>query len=65
MRGFLASMMRSAARFQRHHAARMCGKEVEQLAAREPAAEHRPPGRISPVRVENMLGDVQADRGNL
>jgi hypothetical protein len=40
-------------------------EEVEQLATRETATEHRPASSISSVRMENLLGDIQPDRGNL
>ena len=39
-------------------------KEVEQLAARESAAEHRSPSGISSVHVKNLLGDILPDSGS-
>jgi hypothetical protein len=57
--------MRTAACLQRHNATRMPGEKVEQLATGQPAAEHRPSALIGTVRVENTLGDIQPDCGNL
>jgi hypothetical protein len=58
-------MVRTAARFQRYQTTRVAEEEVEQLAARQPPAKHGTSGRIRSVRVENMLGDIQTDRGSL
>ncbi|MFZ3485510.1 hypothetical protein [Sphingomonas sp. 3-13AW] len=43
----------------------MTCKEVEQLAAREPTTEHRSTRSITSMRMEDMLGDIQTDCGNL
>jgi hypothetical protein len=58
-------VMRTAARLQRNQAARMSRKEVEEFAPRKLAAEDRPPGAVRTMRVENLLSDIQPDRGNL
>jgi len=39
-------------------------EEVQQLASADPPAENRLAALISTVRVKNMLGDIQANRGN-
>jgi hypothetical protein len=51
-------MMRPATRLQRNQGAWVRRKEVEQLTARELAAEHRSPGAVRTVRMENVLCDV-------
>jgi hypothetical protein len=40
-------------------------EEAKQLAARDLAAKHRSTCSISAMRVENMLGDIETDRGNI
>jgi len=62
---FASPVMRAAARLQCHQTARVSSEEVEQLAARDLPTEHGTPRRIRSVRVKNMLGDIQPDRGNL
>jgi hypothetical protein len=57
--------MRPAACLQRNQAAWVSLEEVEQLAARELSAKHRSPSAIRTVRMENVLCDIQPDRGNL
>ena len=50
---------------QRDDAPRLRCKELQQLAARDFAAEHRSAAGVRAVRVRNMLGDIQLDSGNL
>ena len=58
-------VMRPATCFQRYQAARVRGEEVERLATREPTAEHRSTNRICPMRMGNMLDNIQPDRDGL
>jgi hypothetical protein len=62
---FSRLVMRTTTLLQRHQAPRVGSEKVEQLASREPATEHRSTSSISSVRVENLLGDIQPDRGSL
>nr|WP_258047760.1 hypothetical protein [Sphingomonas citri] len=62
---FSRLVMRTTTRLQRHQAPRVGSEKVEQLASREPATGHRSTSSISSVRVENLLGEIQPDRGSL
>jgi hypothetical protein len=59
-----APMMRARTRLQRNNAARLCSEERDQLLTRDAATEQWRAGRIGPVRVKDLLCDIQADGGN-
>jgi hypothetical protein len=50
---------------QRHDAPWLLCEECQQPHAADPFAERHAPALIDTVRVKNMLGDIQPDRGNL
>lgn len=57
--------MRAAARFERNHARRLTGEEVQQLAPRQLPTEHHRTALVGAVRMKNVLGDIQTDCDNL
>jgi hypothetical protein len=52
-------------RLQPHPAGRQLGKERQHLRASQRPAHHYRPGRIHPVHLEDLLGDVYAHHANL
>jgi hypothetical protein len=58
-------MMGATARFERHHTGWLTGEELEQFASRQPATENHRTPHVSAMRMENVLGDIQTDCGNL
>jgi hypothetical protein len=58
-------VMRSTTCLQRHRATRLRREEIQQLSSADPFAEYRSTPFIRPVRVKNMLGDIQTDYANL
>ena len=50
---------------QADQAGRQVGEELEHLLARQPAPEHRPTLGVGAVHLEQVLGEVEADRGDL
>jgi hypothetical protein len=58
-------MMRRAARLDADQARRQLGKKWQHLRAPKRLANHSLTGRINAVDLKNVLGQVEADRGNL
>jgi hypothetical protein len=56
--------MSTAACFERDHATRLRHEEFQQLPTTDPLAENDVPALIRPMRVENILRDIQTDCGN-
>jgi hypothetical protein len=59
-----STTMRSGTSLHRYRATWLCGKEREQLLTRDATTERRSARRICPVRMENLLCDIQTDRAN-
>jgi hypothetical protein len=58
-------MMGATARLERYYAYRLTCEELEQLCSRQLAAENHRTPLVSAMRMENVLGDIQTDCGNL
>jgi len=48
-----------------HKAPQQCLEELEHLAAPELLPNHNLLGRVDPVDLEHVLGDIQTDGGDL
>ena len=58
-------MMRRAARLDPDKARRQLGKERQHLRPSQSLADNDLTARINTVNLKNVLGHVEADRGNL
>ena len=58
-------IVRPCASFHRDNAGRLCRQKPKQLRSGETLAEQRMAGGIRPVRLEDVLRDVQPDRDSL
>jgi hypothetical protein len=58
-------IVRPCASFHRDNAGRLCRQKPKQLGSREALAEQHMAGGIRPVRLEDVLRDVQPDRDSL
>ena len=58
-------VMRRATRFHANQARRQPGKKWQHLRPPKRLADHNLAGRINAVDLKNVLGQVEADRGNL
>lgn len=59
-----APVMRPATGLHRHHAPRLRCEKLQKLLTRDATAEHRRTRLISPMRMENLLCDIQTDHAN-
>jgi hypothetical protein len=57
--------MCAAASFERDDTSGLASKELEQLGPGQLATEHHRAALVSAMRVENVLGDIQTNGGNL
>jgi hypothetical protein len=57
--------MRRGTRFHADQAPRQRFEELQHLAPSEPFPDDDLFGRVDPVDLEHVLGDIQADRRNL
>jgi len=57
--------MRRGTRFHADQARRQRFEELQHLAPSEPFPDDDLFGRVDPVNLEHVLGDIQADRRNL
>jgi hypothetical protein len=58
-------MVSARAGLHRHQASRLAGEERQHLLTSQLLAENHAPRRIRAVRLEDVLGQIQADRRNL
>ena len=58
-------VMRRATRLHADQARRQLGKKWQHLRPSKRLADHNLAGRINAVDLKNVLGQVEADRGNL
>jgi hypothetical protein len=54
-------VVRPAAGLQRHQTRRLRREKLEHLGPHQALAEHHPPGRIGPVRLEYPLRNIEPD----
>jgi len=57
--------MCAAASFERDDTSGLASKELEQLGTGQLPTEHHRAALVSAMRVENVLGDIQTNGGNL
>jgi hypothetical protein len=65
LREFTCPVMGRGAGLHADQARRQRFEELQNLAASEPFPDHDLFGRVDPVNLEHVLGDIQADRRNL